>query len=372
MVGQLVSRRRTRRRRLRRPKNVQRQGRKKLPRRHPLVQHRPLRHALLALDHHRTRRGRRLLPPRRPPPQRRIRRRTRERLRHGPARFPTARPARPHDRRLPGRLHVHSRHPIKLGHVLPHQRLLPPFPRPQSQRQTLRLRQQNHHRSARHSQRLRRRQHHQHPVRLATPPRHGRWHRLGSSPPLVLVAHQRLERNLLHDRRLRRLHVAHPHPVRWQQLRRLRQDRPHHHRRHHRRLAPHHADHQARARRQTPPVLPPRPPHHPRLETHRRPSPRHHPRPRPRRQHLRLDRWLPPRLLRHVLYRRTSPPRMGHGHSASRNRGPLRLLHLLEPKSPRLANLLRRLITSLTNVILSVAKDTGLMSSTPFPSRSSP
>src|SRR5208282_5939390 len=137
------------------------------------------------------------------------------------------------------------------------------------------------HRPARHSQRVRRRQHHQHPIRLATPPRYGRRHRLRPPPPLVLVAHQRLERNLLHDRRLRRLHVPHPRPVRRQQLGRLRQNRPHHHRRHHRRLAPHHPNHQARTRLQTPPVLSPRPPHHPRLETHRRPSPRRHPRPRP-------------------------------------------------------------------------------------------
>ena len=112
----VVSGRRARRRRFRRPAHVLRPRREALAPRHPVVQHRPLCHPALAVDPRRPRLGHPLPGSRR----------SRDRLRPGHDRPPAAVAPRPNGRRFRRRLHVHHRHPAQLGRQLSGQRFLPP------------------------------------------------------------------------------------------------------------------------------------------------------------------------------------------------------------------------------------------------------
>ena len=180
--------RRARRRRLHRPAHLQRPRREAGPALGALVQHRPLRHPPVAVDPHR-RRGHRALP--RP-------RASRNRLHDGAQQLPAAPVSRHRHRRIPRRLHVHHRHAVELGRVVPGVGLLPPLRQQERIGKSLRAGLAAVHRAAGHRGGVHFGAARLHRLGLGNRAASRRGHRRGLHPALVLVAHQCLERNFGH------------------------------------------------------------------------------------------------------------------------------------------------------------------------------
>src|SRR5216117_952206 len=120
LVGHLVSGCRARRRRLRGAADVERERRKELVARYPVVQHRALCHPALALDPRRPRLADLVSQPQGPG----------DRIRPGDDRLSAIVVARTHGRGVRRGLHVDDRHPAELGCELSRERFLPPLRAP--------------------------------------------------------------------------------------------------------------------------------------------------------------------------------------------------------------------------------------------------
>ena len=191
MVGVLVSGSRARRRRLHRAADFQRARRAARIAFRAVVQRSALRAASVALDSHRARGDRSVSRPRSSGNQ----------LHADGQRPRAARPARHHRRGISGRVHVHDRDAIELGHFVRGRGFLPPLSGAPRVGTPLRARLAGRHDFAGDRQRLCFRATRFDSFRLASGAGSGRRNRQRLSAALVLVAHQCVERNFFDDHR---------------------------------------------------------------------------------------------------------------------------------------------------------------------------